>query len=403
MAFDITQLNQSSFRAIPFYTRDDDLSGGLRLTDHKFINGGTKTESNGIENDTFKIIGYIGGENYLTQKAALREAFKNPNSGTLIDKFYGNQEVFVEKWNIKESITKFGQATIEVSFRLAENNLTEDVEIVYNTDVREEAISNFKNDFNNNIGQDLMNEVAKNITGFLQSSLEPIKFLDSENQNVKNIKSTVGRIISNVKSNVFNVNSLADDIQSTWTAFDEIGLINTFDAKDQKSFTNNLKDQAQQTQSVESQNIAEETINKQTKIYILAVIAGLNQTGINKLEDISFETGDDFGSVKNDILTIMEILEADIVYESENRIDEIIFKQSLLDKYHQSKRDFIEFYTQKYSGLQNLKDNEIIATTNVLNLTIVKYNDINRINEVLINNDIVDPLFINGKLKLLDR
>ena len=48
--FDIAKLNKSSFRGVPFYTDDVDLSGGQRLTDHSFINGGTKTESNGVNN-----------------------------------------------------------------------------------------------------------------------------------------------------------------------------------------------------------------------------------------------------------------------------------------------------------------------------------------------------------------
>jgi len=96
-------------------------------------------------------------------------------------------------------------------------------------------------------------------------------------------------------------------------------------------------------------------------------------------------------------------LEADIDFRIDSPIDEIVYKQNLLDKYHLSRVEFIQFYTQKYSGLQDLIDNNIVATTDALNLTMIKYLDISRVEQVLINNDIVDPIFISGNILLLER
>ena len=403
MAFDITELNQSSFRGIPFYTRDEDVSGGQRLTDHKFINGGTLTESNGLNNDIIKITGYIGGDNYLTQKEALREAFKNIESGTLIDKFYGTLDVYVEKWIIKESITKFGQAVIEVTFKLAKNEVVEESEIVYTADVREEAIANFKNEFDNKIGDDLTEEVSNDIIDFWKSIQDIVKFVSDENEEIKDIKTEIARTISRVKTNILDVESLAQDIERTWTSFDGITNTELFGVDEQKSFTSNIRGTIEQSSSETTTNTTEQIVNRQSQTYINTVVAGLTQTAINNLENVDFDTGDDFGSVKDDILVIFVLLEEDIEFDIETPIEEIVFKQELLNKYHLARREFIQFYTQKYSGLQDLKDNDIVATTDALNITMEKYNDINRVNEILVNNDIVDPIFINGNLKLLDR
>lgn len=402
--FDITQLNQSSFRGVPFYTRDEEHSGGQRLTDHTFINGGTLTESNGIRNGSFKIKGYIGGDNYLTQKLALKEAFETIGSGILIDKFYGSLEVEVDTWVIQESITKFGRADIDVTFKLSENKPTEETLIVYNVDVRDEAIANFKNDFNNEIGDDLRNQVANDITKMWEKVGSTIKFLEDERGKAQAIKSSIGKAITQVKSSILSVDSLAGDIIDVWGSFDEILDTSLFGADNQKSFTNTLRkiteDSADTTATT---NEAEKTANEQTKIYTDTVIAGLTQTAINNLENVEFETGDDLGSVKDDILTIFVFLEKDIKFTLNNPIEETVYNQNLLNKYQLGKRTFIQFYTQKYSGLQDLKNKEITVTTNVLDLTMNKYNDIDRSIEVLVNNDIVDPLFINGNLKLLDR
>ena len=108
-----------------------------------------------------------------------------------------------------------------------------------------------------------------------------------------------------------------------------------------------------------------------------------------------------FGVV--DVLEVFDILEKDIETNIDDNILNIEARRELLDSYHNSRKLFIEFYTQKYSGLQNLKPVEITATTDVLNLTMERYDDIERADEVMINNNIVDPLFINGELELLDR
>ena len=274
---------------------------------------------------------------------------------------------------------------------------------MYTVSVREEAIANFEEDFDNEVGEELTNSIADNLVDFWNSILDVIKFLEDVLGAIQDIKSQIGRAISKMKTAILSIESLTSDIINILGSFDYALDIGLFGADEQKSFTNNLREILEQSSLKTFENKAQETVNIQSKLYINTVIAGINETSIKNLENVEFETGDDLGSVKDDTLMIMEILESDIIIEDDASIEKIVIKQNLLDKYQLSKREFVQLYTQKYSGLQVLKDNDIVATTDILNLTMEKYSDINRVDEVLINNDIVDPFFINGTVKLLDR
>jgi prophage DNA circulation protein len=403
MAFDITKLNNSSFRGIPFYTREDSISGGLRLTDHSFINGGTRTEPNGLKAKPIKIKAYIGGDDYLAQKKLLIKAFEDITPGVLVDKFNGTQTVLVDTWVFNEKITAFGKAEIDITFKVEENNLVEDFDLVFTTTARDESILNFEQEFNNEIGEELTDLIANDIIEFWNDILDIIKFLEDKKDALQNIKDSIGGIIANIKIAILSIDSLISDIQNIWTSFDDVLDLDLFSPDEQKSFTNVIRNIIEDSSDKIFTNSAQETVNEQSQIYTNTVVVGLTETAIKNLENIEFSTGDDLGSVKDDILTIYTLLEKSIIIEDSSPIDEIIAKQELINKYQIAKREFIEFYTQKYSGLQELKDVEIVATIDILNLTMEKYNDISRVDEVLVNNNIVDPFFINENLKLLDR
>jgi len=398
--FDITKLSQSSFRGIPFYTRDDDLSGGQRLTDHSFINGGTKTESNGVQNNTIKISGYIGGDNYLTQKEALKEALENITSGILVSKFYGEIEVFVDSWSIKESIKAFGQAEIDFTFKKAQNNVIEESLIVYTADARPEALEYFQEEFENEAGVEVNKTITQEAIGFLEEIEGAVKFVKDDIGVMRNIVDQIGRMKTRLANDILDIVSISDDIQDLWEAFDEVLDFDITSVLDQKSFTNTLRKSIEEpkTSTYEAQSIAYQS----AQVYKNTIIAGSLQTAIKNLANVDFTIGDDFGSVKDDILTIFDLLESGISY-SADEINKIIINQNLVDKYQISRREFIQFYTERFSSLQTLNDNEIVSTTDAITLTIERYNDITRIDEVLTNNGLVDPIFINGTVKLLDR
>ena len=395
MAFDINKLNNSSFRGISFYTREDSISGGQRLTDHTFINGGTRTESNGLKPKPIKIKAYIGGDDYLDQKKLLIKALDDITSGVLVSKFNGTHTVLVDTYVFNERKTAFGKAEIDITFKIEENNLVEDFDLVFTATARDEAILNFKQDFNNEIGEELTDSIANDIVDFWNDIQDAIKFLEDQKNAIQNIKDSIGATIASIKIAIISIDSLASDIGITWGLFDDILDLDLLSPDEQKSFTNVIAETLENSLNKSFLNSSQELANQQTQIYVNTVIVGLTETAIKNLENIEFSTGDDLGSVKDDILTIYELLESSITITDSMSIDEIIAKQELINKYQIAKREFIEFYTQKYSGLQNLKEVEIISTIDVLTLTIEKYNDISRVDEVLANNNIVDPFFIN--------
>lgn len=397
--FDITRLNKSSFRGIPFYTEDDTRSGGQRLTDHKFINAGTLTESNGIDNDTLKISGYIGGNDYLENRDALIEAFKNKNSGILIDKFHGEIEVFIETWSISESRKRLGYASLDFSFKLAQNNLVPEPTFIYTRDIRPQLISNFEENFNNSMGEDVSKTIADNIASFLNQLDTVVDFLDQTLEEVQGIKAKIGSTIAHVKGGIISIDSLTTDIGGVFTSFDNVLDLNLH-SRDQKSAVNTLRTAAETSSTKTASNEIEKLANIQSNLYILTVCGGLIQTYIKNLENITFTTGDDFGSVKDDLLTLLNILEESIK-TSDTTINGTIIKFNLISDIQSSRQEFITYYTGLFSSLQNLQTQKIIATTDVFSLTLLKYNDISRYEEILINNNLVDPFFVNGSLLVL--
>ncbi len=399
--FDIKKLNKSSFRGVPFYTKDDELSGGQRLTDHSFINGGTLTESNGLKNNTFKISGYIGGDNYLDQKQALKQALEDTTSGILVDKFHGKVEVYVDSWSIKESISKIGMAAVEITFKKATNKLKKTKEILYAVDVRPAAIENFKQSYNPAIGAELRKKIESEITQMWGKVEDGIKFLEDTRDFSQNIKSKVGATIATVKGAIISVDSLANEIVNIWSSFDEVTDLKLHNSSSLSNYTSSIRDIAVSTSLKTSNNYAEAKALEASKAYTYCTVVGMVHSAIKSLEYVEFSTGDDFGSVKDDILTTMDILEKEIVNSGD--INKIVSKQELLNKYQESRKEFIFFYTAKFSKLQNLSTDNIIATTDIFQYTMNKYGDIGRADEVLDNNSIVDPIFVSGNIEVLSR
>ena len=59
MLFDTKELNQSSFKGVLFNTIDSNVESGKRLTNHFFIDSGSKTVSNGNKEKKFTIKAYL--------------------------------------------------------------------------------------------------------------------------------------------------------------------------------------------------------------------------------------------------------------------------------------------------------------------------------------------------------
>jgi len=403
MAFDITKLNKSTFKGVRYYTKSTNRSGGKRLTDHEYINGGVNNESNGLINNTFKITAFFGGTDYLEEKQNFINALESEGSGILVDMFHGTHEVNVSTWSCDEKVTEYGLCTFNLEFKLKTNKLETQTLIIYNEDISNEAYELLRESYDPNLGEEILNKVALSINNVFDKVDESIKFLEDSRNYIQDFKSKIGAIKTKTVSSVMRVESLIDDIISISSSYDEILSFDNFSSNDQNSLANAHRKILEDSLLSTFDNSIDEVANENTKAFTIALVTVLIQTDIKNLENVTFDTGDNFGIFKDDILSTMELLENEI---QSNEIDDISIgksRQDILKAYHDSKISFIKYYTQKYSGTQNLIDDDIVSTTDVINLTISRYTDINRIDEVLANNDILDPFFINGNVKVLKR
>ena len=400
MLFDEKELYKSSFRGIEFFTKEDAHSGGQRLTDHSFINGGTLTESNGVENNTIKISGYIGGDDYLKTKQALKEAFEIIEPGILIDRFNGEIEVFVDKWSIKESATSIGMATIDVTFKKSKNKVEKKVKTNFNVDMRSVAIENFRANYSTDFGDEIMNDVASMASSVFEKMEDAVKFLEDVRDESQELKSKIGGAIHSVKRVILETESLIDNIVDIWSSFDEVFDLKLFGDDEQKSFTNSIRDIAVKSDIKETGNYAIDSANRNFIALNNMIVAGILYSSIKNLENITFSTGDDFGSVKDATLECFEILER--TTKSRDNIYTLTATQNAVNTYQLARRKFIDFSIEKFSSLQEKKEQLVEQTTNIFSLSINSYKDIKRTEEIMKNNQIVDPLFISGKLEMLD-
>jgi prophage DNA circulation protein len=402
--FDIATLNSSSFRDVRFYTNKDVNTGGQRLAKHSFINGGTKTVSSGLQDDSFTIECFVAGDNYIAEKEALKSALNIIGTGTLVDRFYGEIEVNVDTFTITEDREKYGRADFKIVFLRADNKPLEVIELLVVKDITDDAFNYFQDNFINKSGNLALAELAFSLESFLVSIDEAIAFVDDSLQVVKDLKETIGRNAANVRARLISVTSLITDMKATLIGFTNVFAISVLNADEHKQFVNSLKT-IQNGLILNTDNKVQAIVNEQALIYGSTMISVLNQIAIVSLEQITFTTGDDFGSVKDDTLSIYENLENQLSLQitSSLSINKIINFQNFLENLKTQRSEFISFYTNKYSRLQSLQNDDVVFTNDLLNYTMLKYNNINRIHEVMENNNIVDPIFIKGTLRVLNQ
>ena len=122
-------LQDASFRGIPFKVSSSDLGTGRRNVVHQYPNRNTPfIEDLGQDTDEFTITGYViqnieNSFNYFLERDALIEACRQAGSGTLVHPFLGNQQVsLVGKARIRETFDNGGIATFSMTFVRTESS-----------------------------------------------------------------------------------------------------------------------------------------------------------------------------------------------------------------------------------------------------------------------------------------
>lgn len=395
LKFDTTLLNKSTFRGVPFFTLNTELNGGHRLTTHSFIDSGTKTEGNGNSEKSFSIKGFIAGPEYITLKNNLIKAFDTKGSGVLIDTYYGEVTVLVESYKFSEESKAHGKATFSVNFTKESNEIVETEFVTLNRSepLKQSSESDFNNKFNTNVGDDVLGLNVNSIKNFYSKSNDSMKFIDGASAEKQDLQNTINSAIRMTDvSSIKNKVSILANISSITSAMDRVYSSTKIKESDfvNISSSNNNAISSINSVDVTTLNEIEKKAHENDKAFIATMATARMQSLNEQLENIEFTTGDTFGETKTDVLEIFSILE-----------DGMTDPTSLVNLYDY-KTNYIKFIIQKYSKLQELKEDVQKDTIDIFTYTIKKYNDIQRSDEVMVNNDLIDPLFITGTLKVLD-
>lgn len=111
-------LRKASFRGVPFKVDSSDRTGGRRAQTFEFPGRDIPfTEDLGRKARNFSIEGFVLGDDYFKQRDALVTALEKEGAGTLVHPFYGNQEVQLTDFSVRETLTGEGRiARFQLSF-----------------------------------------------------------------------------------------------------------------------------------------------------------------------------------------------------------------------------------------------------------------------------------------------
>lgn len=112
-------LQQGSFRGVPFRSQNRDLSGGRRGPTHEFPQRDEPWfEDLGRKAELKNFTCFVGGDgkDYMPARDALLKALRSKGPGVLIDPWLGQFDVVALSWSLSESTVEGGIATFDIEF-----------------------------------------------------------------------------------------------------------------------------------------------------------------------------------------------------------------------------------------------------------------------------------------------
>lgn len=111
------QLIGASFRGVPFFVESADLSGGRRTVTHEFpFRDDPFVRDLGRRARTWRIEGYVIGDDYLAQRDALLAALEDvAGPGELVHPYYGVNQAICTDLSVRETLRDGGMAVISVT------------------------------------------------------------------------------------------------------------------------------------------------------------------------------------------------------------------------------------------------------------------------------------------------
>jgi prophage DNA circulation protein len=117
---DIEQLDQGSYKGVPFLLARGTVSGGNKNALHSYVNSNRQTVENlGTKPRSYPLNIIIPSTNYRQRRDALLAALEDPAPGPLIHPLYGRIEnVVAQPYTLNEDLTSLGDGKLSVTFEI---------------------------------------------------------------------------------------------------------------------------------------------------------------------------------------------------------------------------------------------------------------------------------------------
>lgn len=137
------QLQQGSFRGVPFYWQRSDAEVGRRIAWHEYpLRDDAYPEDLGLAPREFTLDVIVIGANYMADRDRLITALETPGSGTLVHPTYGAMRVSLNgRPRISESTSEGGMARFSLPFRIAGDNKYPAASTAAGTIVADQAVA----------------------------------------------------------------------------------------------------------------------------------------------------------------------------------------------------------------------------------------------------------------------
>lgn len=117
----LTELEAATFGGVTFLIESANTSGGRKVAIHEFVNSDVRNvEDLGRQLRTYKVVGIITGENYLTDRNRLIAALERGGRQVLQHPFYGRVDVVAKPYTLLENLTDLGVARFSMVFEAAD-------------------------------------------------------------------------------------------------------------------------------------------------------------------------------------------------------------------------------------------------------------------------------------------
>lgn len=109
-------MQEASFRDVPFYVQDHDSTSGRRVASHEFPSRELPfTEDMGRKQRKYTLNALVVGKDYDLARDELIEALEQPGAGLLVHPYLGWIRVVIESYTVSESTAKGGMATFSIA------------------------------------------------------------------------------------------------------------------------------------------------------------------------------------------------------------------------------------------------------------------------------------------------